>query len=140
MDCIQGAKHRAGAMSEFIYLPEVPDSVMSISFRPMVAVVCAWHGKDAGDEWAALHGLTVSHGICKACAPKLAGGIEDEEIAGLRRLSAKVEEVAQETASSVEALQKARAAVYGISVEEMLRRDEAVALKAVAQVTQEVEA
>lgn len=124
-----------------IDLNAIPSCVQRIELRPLAAIVCAWcPSKAVGDEWAARHSLTVSHGICKDCAPKLAGGIEDEEIAGLRRLSAEVEEVAQGMVSSVEALQKARAAVYGISVEEMLRRDEAVALKAVAQVTQEVEA
>lgn len=129
-------------MSDMIHLRAIPSCVLRIELRPLaMAVVCGWRtSKASGDEWAARHDLPVSHGICKDCAPKLASGIEDEEIAGLRRLSAKVEEVAQGMASSVEALQKARAAVYGISVEEMLRLDEAVALKAVAQVTQEVEA
>lgn len=123
-----------------IDLNAIPSCVQRIELRPLAAIVCDWClSKAEGDEWAVRHDLPVSTGICKACMAKM--GVEtDPEIAGLRRLSAKVEEVAQGTASSVEALQKARAAVLGTSVEEMLRRDEAVALKAVAQVTQEVEA
>lgn len=57
-----------------IYTRAIPACVQSLSFNPMMAVVCAWHenpSKKAGDKWAARHGVPVSHGICDKCAARL---------------------------------------------------------------------
>lgn len=51
---------------------KIPSAVMRLRGDGFVDV-CAWcPDKLDADAWARAHGLTVSRGICKTCAPKLA--------------------------------------------------------------------
>jgi hypothetical protein len=52
-----------------------PASVITVDHVTGFVTVCAWcNSKADGEQWASAAGLTVSHGICPACGPKVFGG------------------------------------------------------------------